>query len=92
MQTAEIIRDDSLRELIPHKTGRAPFRYYEDDMTLFPGHTAAPSLARGIRDYDCQKGAGSVSDRRPSDPCERRRGDFYKFPDSSRPCRPRGRG
>ena len=40
MQTAEIIRDDSLRELIPHKTGLAPFRYYEDDMTLFPGHTA----------------------------------------------------
>ena len=40
MQTVEIIRDDSLRELIPHKTGRSPFRYYEDDMTLFPGHTA----------------------------------------------------
>ena len=24
MQTAEIIRDDSLRELIPHKTGGPP--------------------------------------------------------------------
>lgn len=41
MQQTEIIRDESLRELISHSTNRFPFRYYYEDMKQFQHNTAA---------------------------------------------------